>query len=120
MPLFTFLCAAALAVDGDTLRCANVAEANGRVRIARIDAPELHDAGGEAAKAALAAMIKGRTVRCAAIDADPGAKGVQARDRFGRIVARCQAGQRDLGKALLVGGHAAVWPQPRRRRTRRR
>ena len=108
----TFLCLAAVAIDGDTLRCANLrAEANGRVRLACIDAPELGARGGAEAKRALAAMIEGREVRCRLVDADPRIEGFQARDRFGRTVARCEVGGRDLGASLVGSGLAARWPR---------
>ena len=111
MPLFSFLCLAAVAVDGDTLRCSNIADAGGRVRIARIDAPEMRGGQGAAAKSAMARLIAGRKVHCAAIDADPRMKGDQPRDRFGRIVARCRAGGQDLGNAMLAAGLADIWPK---------
>lgn len=113
-----FLCLAAFAIDGDTLRC----EGLPHVRLARIDAPELADhcrpgrrcAPGEpiAARAALAAMLTG-PVRCKPVDAVPWWRGFQPRDRYGRIVARCKAGGRDLGKAMLRGGWAVPWPANR-------
>lgn len=111
MSLVSFLCLAAVAVDGDTLRCSNIADAGGRVRIARIDAPEMRGGDGAAAKAAMARLIAGRTVRCAAVDADPRIAGNQARDRFGRIVARCSVGGQDLGNAMLIAGLADIWPK---------
>lgn len=92
MPL-GFLCLAALAIDGDTLRCGGV----GLVRLARIDAPEMagHCRRGRqcapgdpvAAKAALSAMLVG-PVRCKHVDAVPGWRGFEPRERYGRIVAR--------------------------------
>lgn len=119
MPL-TFLCLAAVTIDGDTIRCANIAAAGGRVRLAGIDAPELpgHCAPGRrcasgdgyAAKAALAKMLKGR-VTCEQADTSPDRPGFQQYDRYGRIVARCRAGGRDLGEAMLAAGHAARWPR---------
>ena len=105
-----FLCAAAVAIDGDTLRCANIHDANGRVRLARIDAPELRQEGGEEARAMLAAMLSG-PVRCEHVDADPRTEVFEARDRFGRIVARCFVGQRDIGEAMLEAGLAKRWPR---------
>lgn len=113
MPLISFLCVAAVAIDGDTLRCSNIKDSGGRVRIARIDAPEMRDPGGAAAQRALARVIAGHKVHCQQIDADPRQKGEQARDRFGRIVARCRAGTRDLGETMLAGGFAEVWPKKR-------
>lgn len=108
-----FACLAAVAVDGDTLRCRNLEEAGGRVRIARIDAPERGAEGARAATAALVRLIDERAVRCELIDADPRRKGFQERDRFGRPVARCSAGGVDLGAAQLKAGHAVVWPRVR-------
>ena len=79
-----FACAMAVAVDGDTLRCANIEDANGRVRLARIDAPEMDEQDGEAAKQALAAI--------------------------GRVVAQCFIGDVDLQAALIESKQAEVWP----------
>lgn len=108
-----FACLAAVAVDGDTLRCANLKEQGGRVRIARIDTPERGQPGFEEAKRALAVMIDGRAVRCELVDADPRKRGFQKQDRFGRPVARCSADGRDVGEAQLAAGLAVVWPRAR-------
>ena len=110
MSLLTFLCAAAIAVDGDTLRCANLEAANGRVRLARIDAPERGEVGFDEARNALTAMIEGQTVRCTLIDADPRTAAFERTDRYGRAVARCRVGPRDLGTAMIERKHARVWP----------
>lgn len=108
MGMLSFLCLAAVAIDGDTLRCANIAEANGRVRIARIDTPERWQPGYHEATDALAALIAGRTVHCREVDANPRRRGYQARDPYGRIVATCRAGGRALGPAMLKRG-AVRW-----------
>ena len=106
-----FVCLAATAVDGDTLRCRDAfPEVNGRVRLARIDAPERGAPGYHDATEVLAALIEGREVRCRIVDADPRRKGFQHRDRFDRPVARCSAGGRDLGEALVEEGRARTWP----------
>lgn len=106
-----FVCLAATAVDGDTLRCRGAfPEVNGRVRLARIDAPERGDAGYRQATAALAAIIEGQEVRCRIVDADPRKRGFQHRDRFDRPVARCSAAGRDLGEALIASKLARRWP----------
>lgn len=111
----TFLCAAAIAVDGDTLRCSGV----GRVRLARIDAPELHGcpprrrcAPGDAraSRDNLARLIAAGPVRCRVVDANPFEKGFQRADRYGRPVARCTVGKGDLGAAQLSGRFAVRWP----------
>lgn len=109
-----FACALAVAIDGDTLRCKGL----GRVRLARIDAPELpghchrgrHCAPGDpvAARAGLAAMLTD-DVQCEQVDALSENAKVVRRDRWGRIVARCRAGGRDLGEALIARGLAVRW-----------
>lgn len=106
-----FVCLAATAVDGDTLRCQDAfPEVNGRVRLARIDAPERGAAGYHEATKALAAMIEGQEVRCRIVDADPRRKGFQHRDRFDRPVARCAVAGRDLGEAMVASKIAKRWP----------
>lgn len=105
-----FLCLAAVVVDGDTLRCRNLEDANGRVRLAHIDAPERGEAGFDEANRALAALIDGKEVRCELVDADPRTEGFQDRDKFGRPVARCSAGGVDVGAAMVAKGKARKWP----------
>lgn len=105
-----FACALAVAIDGDTLRCKNVEVANGRVRLARIDAPERGEAGFDAARDALAQLIDGQDVTCELVDADPRIEGFQERDIYGRPVARCSAEDMDLGSTLIAAGHATTWP----------
>lgn len=112
--VFAFLCLTATAVDGDTLRCANLDAAEnrgGRVRLARIDAPERGQPGADEATAALRMMIKGKEVRCTLVDADPRRLGFQKTDRYGRPVARCEAGRIDLGAALIRRQLAVRWPR---------
>lgn len=111
VPAAIFLCLSPVAIDGDTLRCANVEQAKGRVRLARIDAPERGQPGSKEATAALAAMIEQGPVRCTPVDADPRRAGYQSTDPFGRIVARCRVGRADLGAAMKRQGHAVVWPR---------
>jgi endonuclease YncB( thermonuclease family) len=105
-----FVCLSASIVDGDTLRCANVEDANGRVRLARIDTPERGEAGFNEASAALAAMIAGREVTCELVDAEPGTAGFQRRDRYGRPVARCRTSEGDLGERMVQSNLAIRWP----------
>ena len=105
-----FLCLAATVVDGDTLRCSNVPEANGRVRLARIDTPERGQSGYHAASAALHSLIEGQSVSCRWVDADPRTTRIEWHDRFGRRVAFCSVAGHDLTTALLDGGHGKRWP----------
>jgi endonuclease YncB( thermonuclease family) len=94
----------AAVVDGDTLRIDGR-----RVRFDSIDAPESDQtctdasgrayACGEAATAALRALIDGRRVTCIG----PGD------DQYGRLIARCDAGDGDLGEAMVRAGHALAY-----------
>jgi endonuclease YncB( thermonuclease family) len=117
-----FACLAVIVVDGDTFRClevetarpslrADLAAVKGKVRLARIDTPERGAPGYTAATRALRVMIDGRSVSCTLVDADPGRKGFQRKDRFGRPVARCRVGSVDVGAAMLAQGHAVRWPR---------
>lgn len=94
----------AIVVDGDTLRIWGAT-----VRIFGIDAPEAgqpcrsaegvsRDCGAMAT-AALARLVSGRTVSCTPLD----------RDRYGRIVARCDAGSGDLGRIMVEEGWALAF-----------
>ena len=92
----------ATVIDGDSLRVGHR-----EIRLDGIDAPELRQtcrnadgrewACGRAAKARLAALVAGGNVACA----DKG------RDRYGRTLAICSAGDfRDLGEVLVGEGLA--------------
>lgn len=93
-------------VDGDTL------DIDGRrVRLFGIDAPETgqmctdhHGRGyrcGEQAVLALRRLIRGNTVRCSGDE----------RDRYDRLIATCQAGGRDLNRAMVQTGWAVAYRQ---------
>lgn len=96
------VCSSPVAVDGDTLRCGNL----GSVRLVGIDAPEMPghcrpgrtctQGDGFASKDALARLIAGRVVICRSV----------GRDGYGRLLARCSAGARDLSCAMVAGGRA--------------
>ena len=87
--------------DGDTvsLRCERGLL---KIRVANIDAPELHQAHGEAAKRALEQLTHARPIRIDAL----------AVDRYERVVARLSDGGRDLGLALVEQGHAWCGQRP--------
>jgi endonuclease YncB( thermonuclease family) len=94
---------AATVTDGDSLRVAGVA-----IRLWGIDAPELtqtcerggqqYDCGREATEA-LRVLISGRPVACQE----------RARDRYRRVVAVCTVAGRDIGAAMVEGGHAVAF-----------
>ena len=82
-------------VDGDT---ADVRLASGtvRIRLHAIDAPEMGQPYGKAAKTMLSDLVYGRTV-----DVEP-----YEQDRFDRLVARLWLGTVDVNAELLKSGHA--------------
>lgn len=95
----------ATAIDGDTMVMAGE-----RIRLFGIDAPEGLQtcnrkgtiwACGSDAKALLAQMVSGRTVECTQRD----------RDDYGRIVASCRTGERDLAGVMVREGLAIALPR---------
>ncbi len=98
-----FLCLAPVAVDGDTLRCGGEL-----VRLIGIDAPELPGhcrkgrvctpGDGWQSKRAMAGLVARGAVRCHAV----------ARDAYGRVLARCEAGGLDLSCAMIERGQAVA------------
>ncbi|MFM7347135.1 MAG: thermonuclease family protein [Tagaea sp.] len=90
------------AIDGDTLDCAGR-----RVRLANIDAPEIHGRCPSeiqmAERAKLAAMIALADAPVRVVpDGGPGG----GKDRFGRLIARVTVDGTDLGGALVAQGLA--------------
>ncbi|HWA17852.1 MAG TPA: thermonuclease family protein [Devosia sp.] len=93
----------ATATDGDSLRLSGE-----RVRLLGIDAPEYDQVCGdrnganwrcgEAARLLLAGELGERTTECETF----------GRDRYGRVLARCSAGQGDLGRTLVAAGLAVT------------
>ncbi len=88
-------------VDGDTLDLGQE-----RIRLQGIDAFERSQTCsgrpcGEAGRQALQRLVAGRQVTCAPMDTD----------RYGRTVARCSAGGRDLGAEMVRSGHALAYEQ---------
>lgn len=97
----TFPCASVEIVDGDTFKCDGR-----RIRLQGIDAPELDGhcrpgrqcapGDGNASKDSLSALVGNAAVQCRATDTDS----------YGRTVARCTAGDKDLSCAQLDAGQA--------------
>lgn len=94
---------AAVVIDGDTLSIAGE-----RIRLRGIDAFERGQtcrrdgAGydcGKAAAAALAGLVGGREVSCTG----------GGRDRYGRLLAVCEAGGRELNAAMVASGWALAY-----------
>lgn len=87
-------------IDGDSLAVSGV-----EIRLAGIDAPELSQSCtlggrqwpcGRAARDALMRETAGREIRCAPV----------GQDRYGRVIAVCRAGSRDIGARQVASGWA--------------
>ena len=87
-------------IDGDTLTCSGT-----RIRLANIDAPEMPGhcqkwkkctSGDSFASKNYLRSISGGSVTCVPIEID----------RYGRTVALCKAGSKDLSCAMVAAGHA--------------
>lgn len=96
-------------IDGDTILarltcpCCKITSEQ-RVRIARIDAPELkgpHRAAALAAKRHLAAAIEGKTISVAVRKAWP--------DRYGRVIAEVYLGSICMAEYMISAGHASYY-----------
>ena len=86
-----FVCAFLLAIDGDTLRCAEGPD----VRLWGMNASELHASGGQEAKQALSAFNGAHAV-CTQR---------QVGRSFGRIVASCEVNKVDLACVMIGAGY---------------
>ena len=91
-------------IDGDSIR-----DGDRRIRLYGVDAPELRKqcrdgAGrayrcGDAARAALETLIGGREIGCQVVDTD----------KYGRAVARCQAGSLQINREMVRQGWAVAY-----------
>ncbi len=91
--------------DGDSLLVRRLGQTRSeRLRISGIDAPERQQAYGDASRAALAALVEGERVWVV-----PAKK-----DRYGRLVALVELDERDIGLAMIEGGHAWYFRRYRR------
>lgn len=93
----------AVAMDGDSLRLDGA-----ELRLEGIDAPELRQtcttpagevACGRAAQEALARLVAGGAVTCR----------VGKEDRYGRGLARCSAGGREINREMILSGQAVAY-----------
>lgn len=82
--------------DGDSLRVEDAAGRRVSIRLEGVDAPELRQCGGPAARDALAAWVGGRHVVV-----EP-----RKTDRYGRTVARVHRSAGEVNLQLVVAGHA--------------
>ena len=78
-------------IDGDTFEIGPTT-----IRLSGIDAPEVAQPGGVDAIGALAALVEAKQTRCEG----------SRRDAYNRLIATCDAGEGDVGAALVLQGHA--------------
>lgn len=97
-----FACSVASITDGDTLRCTD----GTRIRLAAIDAPELHGCQGKRGRVCtpgdgkqsrdtLGRLATGRTLQCEKVGMS-----------YKRVVARCSVGTVDLSCTMVRSGQA--------------
>jgi endonuclease YncB( thermonuclease family) len=94
-PLPAPFTAKAHVVDGDSI---NFDRGRVRVRLFGIDAPEMSQVGGKAARGHLIRMIGGQRVTIRPVDID----------HYGRIVARVQCAGSDVCRAMVRDGYAVA------------
>lgn len=82
--------------DGDTVTCLDTKGRRVRIRMQNIDAPELDQPGGGAARAALVAKLSGGRVR---VEGD-------ARDQHGRLLGTLLIDDRDVNREMVADGWA--------------
>lgn len=102
-------------IDGDTLALpCRQPDCTGpeRIRILNIDAPETRTAAceaelvkGLAAKAALAGLLRSRSITLRRCEPETG----RCADRYGRTLATVASPAGDIGDAMIEQGHALPW-----------
>jgi len=85
--------------DGDSFRARTDDGLALEVRVAEIDTPERGEPWSARARDALQRLVGGRRVRLEPFDFD----------RYGRLVARVRAGERDVAATLVTDGLAVVY-----------
>ena len=82
--------------DGDTVTCLDDTNAQQKVRLAEIDAPELGQDFGKVSRDSLAEMVFGKTVQVT----DDG------KDRYGRWVGHLNVNGTDVNRQMIATGNA--------------
>lgn len=108
----TFVCLA-IAMHGDTLRCANNPGGAEIVQLAAVAASEIA-AEPVVAPASLKQLVPGK-VSCQQIDANPRLAGFQKFTVEGRMIARCTVAGQDLSALLLAEQGLKLRDKPRSR-----
>jgi micrococcal nuclease len=98
--MIAFVCLVASITDGDTLRCSN----GTRVRLAGIDAPEIHGCphyrqctpgDGFASKRALTLLVAGKSLSCQSLGRS-----------YNRVLATCRIGSFEPACYMVTHGYA--------------
>jgi endonuclease YncB( thermonuclease family) len=90
--------------DGDSFRLGNQ-----RYRLQGIDAPELHQECKDSGGRNWPCGVRARTELRRLIGTHPLECKTEAVDRFGRIVATCHAGGRNLSEEMVRSGYATIF-----------
>jgi endonuclease YncB( thermonuclease family) len=100
-PRYAFVGEVVKIADGDTLTVLDKTNAQHKIRLAGIDAPEKGQAFGTRARNALAAKVFRQGVRVEVTDTD----------RYGREVGRVFCSGRFINAEMVLGGFAWRYPQ---------
>ena len=88
--------------DGDTFALCSETVCN-KIRICGIDAPEIGVKGSSQATAALAGLLRGRTVQCIQVGKGTVCDGRSRPINRDRVVAQCFVGTKDVARELVKG-----------------
>lgn len=94
--------------DGDTFALCDETMCN-KIRICGIDAPEIGAKGSSQATAALASLLRGRTVQCIQVGKGTVCDGRSRPTNRDRIVAQCFVGTKDVAGELVKGRFVCEW-----------
>ena len=95
-------------VDGDTLWLCDQTACH-KIRLCGIDAPELSDTRGPAAKRSLQDLVHGKIVSCVPVGLGTVCDGRSRPTSYDRVVAQCFVKGRDLAAEMVNAGQACDW-----------
>ena len=95
-------------VDGDTFWVCDQTACH-KIRLCGIDAPELSDPRGPAARSALQRLVGGNVVNCVPVGEGTVCDGRSRPTSYDRTVAQCFVHGRDLAAEMVSAGQACDW-----------
>jgi micrococcal nuclease len=95
-------------VDGDTLWVCDQSACH-KIRLCGIDAPELSDRRGPAARRALQNLVGSSVMNCMPVGEGTVCDGRSRPTSYDRIVAHCFVHGRDLAAEMVSAGQACDW-----------